>query len=110
MREELYNKLAKEYLEYEDKLKQLSIQEIIEKSYETAIKQEMTYYFDSASDYFNDEQIKVINKLEHPLDELYDDWLDNDLGIGEDIRLSIDEFTYTLIDKEKESKVNGYER
>ena len=72
MREELYNKLAKEYLEYEDKLKQLSIQEIIEKSYETAIKQEMTYYFDSASDYFNDEQIKVINKLEHPLDELYD--------------------------------------
>ena len=83
---------------------------IIEKSYETAIKQEMTYYFDSASDYFNDEQIKVINKLEHPLDELYDDWLDNDFGIGEDIRLSIDEFTYTLIDKEKESKVNGYER
>lgn len=35
MREELYDKLAKEYLEYEDKLKQLSIQEIIEKSYET---------------------------------------------------------------------------
>ena len=44
------------------------------------------------------------------VDELYDDWLDNDFGIGEDIRLSIDEFTYTLIDKEKESKVNGYER
>ena len=46
MREELYNKLAKEYLEYEDRLKQLPIQDIIDKSYETAIKNEMTYSAD----------------------------------------------------------------
>jgi len=110
MREELYNKLAKEYLEYEDRLKQLPIQDIIDKSYETAIKNEMTYYFDPASDYFNDERIKVINNLEHPLAALYEDWIDNDFGIGEDIRLSIDEFSYSLIERQKESKENAYER
>jgi len=104
MREELYNKLAKEYLEYEDKLKQLTIQEIIEKSYETAIKNEMTYYFDPESDYFNDDQIRILNKLDNPLNTLYQDWLDNDFGIGEDVRLSIDEFSYSLIEHEEMQK------
>ena len=56
LRQKFYNKLAKEYEEYEEQLKELPKEEIIKKSYETAIKNEMTYYFDPGSEYFNEEQ------------------------------------------------------
>ena len=49
LRQKFYNKLAKEYEEYEEQLKELPKEEIIKKSYETAIKNEMTYYFDPGS-------------------------------------------------------------
>ena len=104
LRQKFYNKLAKEYEEYEEQLKELPKEEIIKKSYETAIKNEMTYYFDPGSEYFNEKQLKVLNKLEKPMDEIYQDWIHNDFGIGEDIRLSIDEFSYSLIEHEKQKK------
>lgn len=102
MREKLYDKLEKEYLEYIDKLKQLTVNEVIDKSYETAIKNEITYYFKPKSEYFNDDQIRVLNKFDNPLEEIYDDWLRNDFGIGDVIKLSIDDFCYYLLEDEKE--------
>ena len=96
MREKLYEKISKEYEVYINNLKKQTPTYIIDKSYETTIKEEITYLFDPNSRYFSDEQIKKLNKCEYPLDTLYDDWLKNDLGINDDIRESVNEYLSTL--------------
>ena len=110
MREKLYEKISKEYEAYINNLKKETPTYIIDKSYETTIKEEITYLFDPNSRYFSDEQIKKLNKCEYPLDTLYDDWLKNDLGINDDIRESVNEYLSTLTYERKNKNKNKLER
>lgn len=102
MREKLYEKITKEFKNYIKDLKTKDVDYIIDRSYETAIKEEMIYCFDPNSRYFSDEQIKILNKSSSPLNELYSDWISNDFSIGDEIRESINEYLFDVLSKIKE--------
>lgn len=102
MREKLYEKITKEFENYIKDLKTKDVDYIIDRSYETAIKEEMIYCFDPNSRYFSDEQIKILNKSSSPLNELYSDWISNDFSIGDEIRESVNEYLIDLTSRFKE--------
>lgn len=105
MREKLYEKITTEFENYIKDLKTKDKDFIINKSYETAIKEEMTYLFYPNSQYFSDEEIKALNKSSSPLNDLYSEWLDNDFSICEEIRESLDIYLYDLSSKIREKNV-----
>lgn len=102
MREKLYEKITKEYENYVNDLKTKDVDYIIDRSYETAIKEEMIYCFDPNSRYFSDEEIRILNKSSSPLNDLYKDWINNDLSIGDEIRESVNEYLIDLTSRFKE--------
>lgn len=102
MREKLYEKITKEYENYVNDLKTKDVDYIIDRSYETAIKEEMIYCFDPNSRYFSDEEIRILNKSSSPLNDLYNDWISNDLSIGDEIRESVNEYLIDLTSRFKE--------
>lgn len=102
MREKLYEKIIKEYENYVNDLKTKDVDYIIDRSYETAIKEEMIYCFEPNSRYFSDEEIRILNKSSSPLNDLYNDWISNDLSIGDEIRESVNEYLIDLTSRFKE--------
>ena len=105
MREKLYKKITNEYENYIKNLKTKDIDFVIDRSYETAIKEEMIYCFDPDSRYFSDEQIKVLNKSSSPLNDLYNDWIRNDFSIGDEIRESMNEYLFDLLSRIQEKNM-----
>ena len=85
----IVSKAKKEYEEYKKKLLELPKELIIDKSYETAVKQEFIDELEF-SDLYVDEKKALMNR-EHLLDEFYNDWLDNDTGLYEALDNSFDE-------------------
>ena len=75
IRQDLYNKLKREYNDFINKTKKLSKEEIISKSYEKVMKEEFVTMF-YPSDEYDIEDIKILNKDKTPLDELYQGWMD----------------------------------
>ena len=110
MRKKLYEKISKEYDNYINELEKQTPSFIIDKSYETTIKEEIIYLFDPNSMYFSDKQIKELYKCKYPLETLYNDWLKNDFGINDDIRESVNEYLSTLINETQNKKKNKLER
>jgi hypothetical protein len=104
LRQEVYNKIAKDYSDYIDELKTKDVDYVIDKSYETSIKDEMTYLFDPGSEYYSDEQLKALNKSKHPLEDIYSDWISNDFSIGDSLRDSVDEYLHSEIEYQKNHK------
>jgi hypothetical protein len=82
-RQELYDKLLKENESYKDNLFNLPIKEVIDKSYETAIKDELIYLFYPGSEKFNLDEIKALKRENNSLETLYQGWMDCDLNINE---------------------------
>ena len=80
IREELYTKLEMELSEYKKGLLELSGKEIIDKSYETVIKEEMIYSFYPESEKFDINEIKALKNQENSLNALYQGWMDSDLN------------------------------
>ncbi len=85
----LVSKVKGEYADYLNELIEMSKEIIIDKSYETAVKQE---FIDELqySDLYVDEKKALMNR-DHLLDEFYNDWLDNDTGLYEALDNSFDE-------------------
>jgi len=85
----LIRKVKDEYADYLNELIEMSKEVIIDKSYETAVKQE---FIDELqySDLYVDEKKALMNR-DHLLDEFYNDWLDNDTGLYEALDNSFDE-------------------
>ena len=85
----LIRKVKDEYADYLNELIEMSKEVIIDKSYETAVKQE---FIDELqySDLYVDEKKALMNR-DHLLDEFYNDWLDNDTGLYEALDNSFNE-------------------
>ena len=81
MRDIIVDRARKEYADYKKGLLELTKELIIEKSYETAVKQEFIDELEF-SDLYIDEKKALMNR-DHLLDELYNDWLDYDCGLYE---------------------------
>lgn len=81
IRRELYSKLEKEYNLFVENLKKSSAENIIDKSYEKVMKEELCEMFYPEYERYDIEQIKALNKAEKPLQELYEGWKNSDEGI-----------------------------
>ncbi len=100
IREELYEKLEQELKEYKDSLLELSGKEIIDKSYETCIKEEMASQF--YSDKFDIKELKALKNEKNSLETLYQGWMDCDLNIGELLEDNINDTLQELVEEQQE--------
>lgn len=79
LKDKLYDKIEKEFKEFTESLQLLQPDEIIEKSYEIAIKQELTYVFQN--DLFSEKEMEDFLKVDYLLSQCYCEWLGNDYSI-----------------------------
>ena len=89
LKQELYDKLEKEYNDFIEDLKTKTPDEIINKSYEKVMK----------------EELKALNKTKAPLEELYQGWMDYDGGVHEPLQYSIED-TLEFLKKEQQKNRN----
>ena len=87
-------------------------QEIIDKSYETAIKEEVIFLFYPESKQFDIDEIKALKNERNSLETLYQGWMDCDMNICELIEDSARDTVEDLARdfKEKQAKKKDKER
>lgn len=112
IREELYSKLESELDSYKKELETLTSKEIIDKSYETTMKEELICLFYSESQRYELDEIKALKKEDNSLETLYQGWMDSDLNISQLLEDTTDEIVAELSEeyKEKHSKKKDKER
>lgn len=102
----LYEKAEKEFQKYKNDLMQMDKEDIFEHSYETEIKQDLLCTFENEE--LTQTEAKSLYKLQSPLDSCYQEWLQNDRSIMEDLRDTVDDRAKSAIKemnaKEKESR------
>ena len=107
----LYQKVAKEQSDFVEYLKMLPPDEIIDKAYEKALRDDILLSFEN--DYLSNEQMKELIKLEKPLAACYNEWLDTESSHMEMLMDIIDKFSEMLVKEntpKKESKNHDMER
>jgi hypothetical protein len=110
IREELYNKLQKEYERFIEYLKEQKPQIILERAYEKVFKEETKDMFYPEYDKFNEEDIRALNKIENPLDKLYDGWMDCDINLNELYEDNIQDTLDEIVLDQKEEKMNQFKK
>ena len=109
LRTELYNKLLNEFNEYKEILKTLPSEKIIQSSYEYVMKEELYLMFNPDLEKFDINQIKALNKTDKPLEELYQGWMDSDVGINsvleDNVYDTLDDLNKLQIEKNSKNKV-----
>ena len=86
MKERIQERLENEFNIYKEQVLALDKQSVFDKSYETAIKQEISLFFAECTE--NGKILEFLDKFpeaEVLLDYLYDLWMDADSGIGNEI-------------------------
>ena len=107
LREELYEKLSLEYDSFIEEVKKLPPEKIIDKSYEKVMKEELVSMFYPESDQYDISDIKVLNKSEYPLEELYQD---EDSGIHQALESSVETTIDFLKQEQRNKNKNDKER
>lgn len=112
IRQELYDKLENELSSYKKELESLTAKEIIDKSYETAIKEEVIFLFYPESKQFDIDEIKALKNEKNSLETLYQGWMDCDMNICELVEDSARDTVEDLVRdfKEKQAKKKDKER
>lgn len=110
IREELYNKLQKEYEIFIEYLKEQKPQIILERAYEKVFKEETKDMFYPGYDKFNEENIRALNKIENPLDKLYDGWMDCDVNLNELYEYNIQDTLDEIVLDQKEELMNQIQK
>lgn len=103
----LYEKMKAEYDSFCAKTMELPPKEILEKSYEKVFKEDILCCFEN--DTLPYDKAKALYKLEYPLDEIYESWLNNDCSYMEDLRDTINDRCDFLV-KEMKAKHKDMER
>ena len=112
IRQELYEKLEQELTSYKQELSTLTTKEIIDKSYETTVKEEVIYLFYPESKQFEIDELKALKNEKNSLGTLYQGWMDSDLNINQILEDSVRDTVSDLADeyREKQSKKKDKER
>lgn len=112
IREELYSKLESEFDSYKKELETLTSKEIIDKSYETTMKEELMCLFYPESQRYDLDEIKALKNEKNSLETLYQGWMDSDLNINQLLEDNTDEIIAELAEeyKAKQSKNKAKER
>ena len=82
---------------------------ILNSAYQIAIKEELVGIFYPQEDKYDIEEIKALNKLPDPLEELYQGWMDSDAGIHSVLEDNVSD-TIEEIQKEQREKKKDRER
>ncbi len=114
LNQKVWEKMQAELDRFIKELKTKPSSEIIEFAYELIYKQDIlqSFGFDFDSNCpLTDEQAKALLSLKHPLDYLYQEWLDYDCSVLDTLRQSNEfaikkqtEYLKIRTDKEKESR------
>lgn len=97
MLKKIINKMTKEFEEYTNELMSLEKSKIIEHFYKYTIKNEFFEIFKDAyyNNYtlcLNDDNLKFLSTLQHPLDFLYCEWLSTDTSLGFELHCPLNDF------------------
>ena len=95
-KEQLIERLKNEFRDYKEALITLPAIQVFNKSYETAIKQEIPYIIGDME--FSNFELEALNKYKgNLLSAFYDEWIDYDLGINEVLEPSVEKATRFII-------------
>ena len=112
LRDLLYQKASKEQDAFIEHLKTLTPEQIIDRSYEKAMRDDILMIFenDYMSEYLSDKQVKELLKLDYPLSACYEEWMDTDYSHMEMLRDTIDTFAQRLVDENEAEKQKNKKR
>lgn len=107
-----YQKASKEQDAFIEHLKTLPPEQIIDRSYEKAMRDDilMTFENDYMSEYLSEKQVKELLKLDCPLAACYAEWLDTDVSHMDMLRDTIDGYAKRLVEENEEQKQNNKKR
>lgn len=101
LRQQLWEKAAKEQSDYIEHLKTLSSEQIIDRAYEKVMRDDILIIFED--DTLSDKQVEALAKLEYPLSACYDEWQKTDVTYMDRLRDAVDDYANDLV-KESEAE------
>lgn len=103
LKQQLNEKLQKEYDDFIERLKSLPPEQIIRCSYENVFKEEFmtTVQYKDLSK----QEIKALLKMDYPLDSLYREWLKNDFSYIPLIEDTVDDHTKKVMKLQKRDSI-----
>ena len=109
-RKHLYYKMTDELRSYTEDLERASAEDIIRRSYETVMKNELICLFYPDEKRYSLDEIRALRSCDNSLDTLYHRWMDIDLNLNELLEDSVGEIVSDLAyNVEKNSKLNDTE-
>ena len=103
LKEKLFAKLETELKNFEQKLKQKTVDEILESAYELTVKREIISEIKGKN--LDEDELKALLKEDNLLSEFYEDWRNSDGRLGEEISYIMDD-TIDIVVKEYEKEKN----
>lgn len=103
LKTKLIDKLENEFNDYKQNLLNETPEKIIEKSYETAVKQEIIDCFNYDMAYSKDE-LKTLLKEPNLVHQSYDEWLSTDGHLRDSLEYSVDKLVDIVIEDAKKEK------
>lgn len=97
----LYEKVQAEYDTFISELKTMPAEEVIKKSYEKVIKEEMVCICEFAN--FERKEAKALYLEKYPLDRMYQDWLKSDVSYMDMLRDSVDDSAKAALTERREN-------
>lgn len=104
IRKNLYDKLEKEFKDFIEEMKTNEPEVIVNSAYPIVIKEELLSMFYPESERYDIEEIKALNKIDSPLEELYQGWMDTDYGIHSVLEDSVSDTLEEVLKEQKEKK------
>ena len=102
----LYEKVRVEYERFIEALKKMTPEQVIEKAYEKVIKEDMVTEIQQRN--LEPDEAKALCSEDHPLDLMYQEWLDTDVSEMQMLKDSIDDTAKQAVkemkEKQKESR------
>ena len=108
LRDLLYQKASKEQDAFIEHLKTLPPEQIIDRSYEKAMRDDILITFEDDS--LSDKQVEALAKLDYPLSVCYDEWQKTDVTYMDRLRDVVDDVANDLIKQNEAEKQNNKKR
>ena len=89
MNQRLYDKMSREYSGFIDRVKLLPPEQILDRAFEKVSKEDILCSLEGEGMEYD--QAKALCRLEHPLEELYQQWLKTDSSYMESLRETMEE-------------------
>ena len=109
-RKHLYYKMTDELRSYTEDLERASAEDIIRRSYETVMKNELICLFYPDEERYSLDEIRALRSCDNPLDTLYHRWLDIDVNLNEVLEDTVGDIVSDLAySVERHSNLNDTE-